>query len=57
MGFTSGLLLLFIGLKLAGIIAWSWWWVMSPLWIIVLLLFFVAILGGTRRPSKNRFHK
>jgi hypothetical protein len=23
---------LFVGLKLAGIINWSWWWVMLPLW-------------------------
>ena len=22
-----------IVLKLAGVIAWSWWWVLSPLWI------------------------
>lgn len=24
---------LFIGLKLADIIDWSWWWVLSPIWI------------------------
>jgi len=30
--FTSLLTVLFIGLKLTGHIAWSWWWVMSPLW-------------------------
>lgn len=23
---------LFIGLKLADIIAWSWWWVLAPFW-------------------------
>ncbi len=27
------LLVTFIILKLANIINWSWWWVMSPLWI------------------------
>ena len=27
------LLVLFIALKLTGHINWSWWWVMSPLWI------------------------
>lgn len=31
------LLLLFIGLKLTGHIAWSWWWVLSPLWIPIVL--------------------
>lgn len=48
------LLVLFIGLKLTGHIAWSWWWVMSPLWIpfvIVLvitpvILVIVWIAGG-----------
>ena len=24
--------LLFIGLKLGGVIDWSWWWVTCPLW-------------------------
>lgn len=31
--FLSLLGILFIGLKLTGNIAWSWWWVLSPLWI------------------------
>ena len=25
--------MVFLILKLAGVIAWSWWWVTSPLWI------------------------
>jgi len=32
-GFTGLLTVLFIGLKLGGVIDWSWWWVLSPLWI------------------------
>ena len=27
-----------IVLKLTGVIAWSWWWVLAPLWISGLLL-------------------
>jgi hypothetical protein len=27
-----------IVLKLTGVIAWSWWWVLSPLWISGILL-------------------
>ncbi len=27
-----------IVLRLAGVIAWSWWWVLSPLWISGILL-------------------
>ena len=32
-GFPGLLTVLFIGLKLTGHITWSWWWVLSPLWI------------------------
>lgn len=31
--FSTALLLIFIVLKLCGVIGWSWWWVLSPLWI------------------------
>lgn len=46
-GFLGLLTLLFIGLKLTGYIAWSWIWVLAPLWIplsIALLIIFVLIL-------------
>lgn len=48
-GFAGLLTVLFIGLKLTGYIAWSWWWVLSPLWIsagiavVVLLAFLVWV--------------
>ena len=41
-GFTGLLAVLFIALKLLHKIAWSWWWVLSPLWIGLALT--VAIL-------------
>jgi hypothetical protein len=31
--FTILLTLLFVGLKLGGVIGWSWWWVFAPLWL------------------------
>lgn len=35
----------FIGMKIGGVITWSWWWVVSPLWISVgLSLVFVVVL-------------
>ena len=38
------LLLLFIALKLTGVITWSWWWVLSPFWIpLVLALAVMAV--------------
>jgi len=43
-GFLGALLLLFIGLKLAGFITWSWWWVLSPFWMPIALA--VLIFGS-----------
>lgn len=42
-GFTGLLTIVFITLKLIGKIDWSWWWVLSPLWIG--FLFFVLVLA------------
>lgn len=36
-GFCGLLTILFIGLKLTDFINWSWWWVLSPTWIWVLM--------------------
>ena len=36
-GFTGLLTIVFITLKLLGVIDWSWLWVLSPLWISVAL--------------------
>lgn len=45
-GFCAALALVFIVLKLVGIIHWSWLWVLSPIWIsaIVWILVFVLFL-------------
>lgn len=45
--FVALLTLLFIALKLLNKISWSWWWVLSPVWIsacIVLLIFIAVVL-------------
>lgn len=44
-GFLDLLLLLFIGLKLAGKITWSWVWVLCPFWIQFVLLAIVFIIA------------
>ena len=45
-GFFGLLGVLFIGLKLTGYLTWSWVWVLSPIWGILLVkLFFLALLG------------
>ena len=30
---STVVLIVFVILKLVGVINWSWWWVLSPLWI------------------------
>ncbi len=32
-GFAGLLTVLFVALKLTDTIDWSWWWVLSPIWI------------------------
>lgn len=49
--FLGMLAILFIGLKLGGVIAWSWWWVLSPLWIsliVALVMFAVGLWIANR---------
>lgn len=43
-GFMGALTLLFIALKLTGVIAWSWWWVTLPLWGGLALILSVFVL-------------
>lgn len=43
-GFCGILTLIFITLKLIGIINWSWWWVLSPLWIPVAIALFIILI-------------
>lgn len=48
-GFFGLLGIVFIVLKLCGVITWSWWWVLSPIWgsvalfIICILIFYIGL--------------
>lgn len=45
-GLPTLLTIIFLILKLTGAIAWSWWWVFSPLWITAgLVVGFWVIVG------------
>lgn len=45
-GFCELLTIVFIVLKLIGVITWSWVWVLSPLWIswLVAILLIIILL-------------
>ena len=45
-GFVGLLTLAFIVLKLCGKISWSWWLVLSPLWIIATIILSVIIIAA-----------
>lgn len=36
--FVGLLQIAFIVLKLTNVISWSWWWVLSPVWIATILI-------------------
>ena len=59
MNFPTALGLLFIGLKLAGFINWSWIWVLSPFWIsfIVGIVACVVLAVIERKERNERIEK
>lgn len=42
--FTGLLTIVFIVLKLTNYIDWSWWWVLSPIWISLLFALFILFI-------------
>jgi hypothetical protein len=44
LSFTGALTILFIGLKLGNVIHWSWWWVLSPIWISLSIILFILLI-------------
>lgn len=45
----DALTVLFVALKLCGVVAWPWWAVLAPLWVplAVLLLVIVAAIAAS----------
>lgn len=44
LGLCDVLFVVFLILKLCGLISWSWWWVFSPIWIPVAIILIVAFI-------------
>jgi hypothetical protein len=46
-GFVGLLTIVFIVLKLTNYITWSWWWVLSPIWIStsIAIPILIAVFG------------
>ena len=51
--FVGMLTIAFIVLKLLNKIDWSWWWVLSPIWIVVGVAFLIAVFGAIGESMKS----
>lgn len=51
--FLGALTIVFVTLKLCGVIGWSWWWVLAPIWIpwgvLILLMLIAAVVDTCRK--------
>ena len=59
-GFTGLLTIVFIILKLCGVIGWSWVWVLSPIWIsvalavLIIAVWFIIVCREDEPKTKKR---
>ena len=60
-GLINTLGIVFIILKLCGVIDWSWWWVTAPLWIpfaiLVILITVIFIIGKISDKRREKLWK
>lgn len=45
MSLPAGLTLVFVAAKLFGVIDWSWWWVVSPIFIAAIVVVIVNVIA------------
>ena len=60
-GFWGMLTLIFITLKLTGYIAWSWIWVLAPLWggfvFGLFIMFIAAVFVAWEKTSRRNIRR
>lgn len=47
--FCGMLTIVFIALKLCKVVAWSWVWILSPLWIPLALVIIACVIIGAAK--------
>ena len=57
LGLCSVLTIVFIVLKLVGVINWSWLWVLSPLWIEVIIAIVLVIIIALIEKNDDRKYR
>lgn len=58
--FTGLLTIVFITLKLTNYIDWSWWWVLSPIWVtlglvLIILIFYLIVKTISDRKAFKKY--
>lgn len=53
-GFMGMLAIVFIALKLMKVITWSWWWVLAPLWVPVLMFMCMVVILSFLESKQNK---
>ena len=58
LGLSAVLTIIFVVLKLVGVIAWSWWWVLSPILIdiglsIIVLVIYAIYVACESKPRND----
>lgn len=60
-GLLGAVFLVFLTLKLIGVITWSWWWVTAPLWgglalalVIIVVTLLVTVLLDWRNNRRRK---
>lgn len=57
--FVVALFLVFLILKLASVISWSWWWVTAPIWMpfaigmIMLIISMIRVVWYVKRNNRK----
>ncbi len=47
-GFPGVLFIAFLVMKLTGVIDWSWWWIVSPIWGVLVVGFVIGLIKELR---------
>ena len=54
MGLCDVITIVFVVLKLIGVISWSWLWVLSLIWIVIIILVVTDLLKTKNRKKYNK---
>jgi len=51
---STVVLIIFLILKIAKLVTWSWWWILSPIWIPFIIVILYAVFVSIFKTKKRR---